>query len=144
MRVCIFGAGAIGGMLGFLLNKQGIDVTLIARRDHYKAIKKNGLTFISSEYNIEETQKFKIFDSVERLGKFDLVINGLKAHSANQTAELVSNLIHEETIILPTLNGVPWWFFYKFQGTLANYQLSSVDPGQKQWKYLKQNLFTEL
>ena len=40
MRVCIFGAGAIGGMLGFLLNKQGIDVTLIARRDHYKAIKK--------------------------------------------------------------------------------------------------------
>ena len=63
MRVCIYGAGAIGGMLGFLLNKQGIDVTLIARREHYEAIKKNGLTFISSEYNIEETRKFKIFNS---------------------------------------------------------------------------------
>ena len=137
MRVCIFGAGAIGGMLGFLLNKQGMDVTLIARREHYKAIKKNGLTFISSEYNIEETQKFKIFDNLDTLGKFDLVINGLKAHSANETAELVSTLLHEKTIILPTLNGIPWWFFYKFQGNLSNYQLQSVDPGQKQWKYMK-------
>ena len=63
MRVCIFGAGAIGGMLGFLLKKQGIDVTLIARREHYEAIKKNGLTFISSEYGIEETEKFKVFDN---------------------------------------------------------------------------------
>ena len=44
MRVCIFGAGAIGGMLGFLLKKQGIDVTLIARKEHYEAIKKNGQT----------------------------------------------------------------------------------------------------
>ena len=90
MRVCIFGAGAIGGMLGFLLNRQGYDVTLIARRDHYKAIKKNGLTFISNEYNIEETRKIKVFDNLESLGSFDLVINSLKAHSANQTAELVN------------------------------------------------------
>jgi len=136
VRVCIFGAGAIGGMLGFLLKKQGIDVTLIARREHYEAIKKNGLTFISSEYNIEETEKFKVFDNLQTLGKFDLVINSLKAHSANQTAELVSNLLHQETIILPTLNGIPWWFFYKFEGDHANYQLKSVDPEKKQWKYI--------
>jgi len=136
MRVCIYGAGAIGGMLGFLLNKQGIDVTLIARREHYEAIKKNGLTFISGEYNIEETRKFKIFNNLENLEKFDLVINSLKAHSANQTAELVSNLLHKNTIILPTLNGIPWWFFYKFPGNLANHQLQSVDPGQKQWKHI--------
>ena len=135
MRVCIFGAGAIGGMLGFLLKKQGIDVTLIARREHYEAIKKNGLTFISHEYNIEETRKFKIFNDLENLKEFDLVINSLKAHSANQTAELVSNLLHQETIILPTLNGIPWWFFYKFEGDHANYQLKSVDPEKKQWKY---------
>ena len=82
MRVCIYGAGAIGGMIGYLLKKQGIDITLIARRDHYNVIKKNGLTFISNEFNIEETQKFKIFDNLDNLGKFDLVINSLKAHAA--------------------------------------------------------------
>ena len=79
MRVCIFGAGAIGGMLGFLLNRQGYDVTLVARRDHYKAIKENGLTFISNEYNIEETRKFKIFENLESLESFDLVINSLNS-----------------------------------------------------------------
>ena len=106
---------------------------------HYREIKKNGLTFISKEYNIEDTKNFKIFDSLEKLEKFDLVINSLKAHSANQTAELVSNLLHNNSVVLPTLNGVPWWFFYKFKGTLANYQLDSVDPGKKQWKYITPN-----
>ena len=139
MRVCIFGAGAIGGMLGFLLDRQGFDVTLIARREHYKAIKKNGLTFISNEYNIEETRKFKIFDNLDSLGSFDLVINSLKAHSANQTAEIVAKILHENTTVIPTLNGIPWWFFYKFEGEFNNYQLNSVDPGKKQWEYIKPN-----
>ncbi|MDC3024167.1 2-dehydropantoate 2-reductase [Alphaproteobacteria bacterium] len=139
MKVCIFGAGAIGGMLGFLLKKQGVDVTLIARRNHFEAIKKNGLTFISAEYNIEETKKFDVFDSVDSLGKFDLVINSLKAHSANQTAESVSKLLDHHTVVLPTLNGIPWWFFYKFKGHFDNYQLNSVDPDQKQWTYIRPN-----
>ena len=92
MRVCVYGAGAIGGMIGFLLKRQGVDVTLIARRDHYKEIKNNGLTFISKEYDIEETKKFAIFENLDNLGFFDLVINSLKAHSANQTAEIFSRV----------------------------------------------------
>ena len=139
MRVCIFGAGAIGGMVGFLLIKKGYDVTLIARREHYKAIKKNGLTFISNEYNIEETRKLKVFDNLESLGSFDLVINSLKAHSANQTAELVNNILHENTVVTLNLNGIPWWFFYKFEGELKNYQLNSVDPEKKQWNHITPN-----
>ena len=123
----------------FLLNRQGYDVTLIARREHYKAIKKNGLTFLSNEYNIEETRKFKVFDSLESLGNFDLVINSLKAHSSNQTAELVAKILHENTIVIPTLNGIPWWFFYKFEGEFNNYQLNSVDPEKKQWKHITPN-----
>ena len=134
MRVCIYGAGAIGGMLGFLLQKSGVDVTLIARRNHYEEIKKNGLTFVSKELNIEDTYKFKIYDSLENLGKFDLVINSLKAHSASQTADQVSNILDKDTILLPTLNGVPWWFFYKFGGKFDGYKLNSVDPELKLWK----------
>ncbi|MEC8099677.1 MAG: 2-dehydropantoate 2-reductase [Pseudomonadota bacterium] len=136
MRVCIYGAGAIGGMLGFLLKKKGVDVTLIARRDHYKEILKNGLTFISNVYDIEESQKFEVFDSLDKLGKFDLVINSLKAHSANQTAKLIANILDKDTIMLPTLNGIPWWFFYKFGGHYDDYQLKSVDPNQNLWNYV--------
>ena len=69
MRVCIW-SWCYGGMLGSFLKQQGYDVTLVARRDHYKAIKENGLTFISNEYNIEETRKFQIFENLESLEKF--------------------------------------------------------------------------
>ncbi len=132
MRVCIYGAGAIGGMVGFLLKRHGLEITLIARRNHYQAIKKNGLRFISKEYNIDATEKFKIFDTVDNLGQFDLVINSLKAHSGNETAKIMSTMLHKKSIVIPTLNGIPWWFFYKFGGKLDNYQLESVDPGQNQ------------
>ena len=137
MRICIFGAGAIGGMIGSLLKKNGVEVTLIARGEHYKKIKKNGLVFVSKEYNLDICQNFDTHENISNLGKFDLIINGLKAHSANSTAKHVSQLLHETSIILPTLNGIPWWFFYKFGGKYNNYQLKSVDPNNLQWNYFK-------
>ena len=111
MRICIFGAGAIGGMIGSLLKRNGVDVTLIARGEHYKEIKKKGLVFKSKEYNLDICQNFNVHQDISEIGKFDLVINGLKAHSANQTAEHVSQLLNKNSIILPTLNGIHWWFF---------------------------------
>ncbi len=137
MRICIFGAGAIGGMIGSLLKYNNIDVTLIARGEHYNEIIKNGLVFKSEEYNLDICQKFDVYQDISDTGKFDLVINGLKAHSANNTAKHVSHLLHDKSIVLPTLNGVPWWFFYKFGGKYDNYQLESVDPNQLQWRFFK-------
>ena len=136
MRICIFGAGAIGGMIGSLLKKNGTEVTLIARGEHYKAIKKNGLVFKSPEYDLDICQKFEIFEDLSEIGKFDLVINGLKAHSSNSVAKHLSTILHEKSILLPTLNGIPWWFFYKFGGQYDNYQLTSVDPHGLQWKHI--------
>ncbi len=133
MKICIFGAGAIGGMIGSLLKKNGNEVVLIARGEHYNRIKNDGLVFISKEYDLEICQKFDVFDSSDNLGKFDLVINGLKAHSSNINAHKVSLLLKENSILLPTLNGVPWWFFYKFEGKYNNYKISSVDPENIQW-----------
>ena len=137
MRICIFGAGAIGGMIGSLLKNNGVEVTLIARGEHYSQIKKNGLIFKSKDFDLDICQKFDIYHNIKDIGKFDLVINGLKAHSANATAESVSKLMHEKSILLPTLNGVPWWFFYKFGGKHNNYKLQSVDPNELQWNFLK-------
>ena len=102
MRICIFGAGAIGGMIGSLLKYNNIDVTLIAMGEHYNEIKKNGLVFKSKEYNLDICQKFDVYQDISDIGKFDLVINGLKAHSANNTAKHVSQLLHESSVILPT------------------------------------------
>jgi len=137
VRICIFGAGAIGGMIGSLLKKNGVNVTLIARGEHYSQIKKNGLVFKSKEFDLDICQKFDIQENIDNLGHFDLLINGLKAHSANSTAEHVSKLMHKNSIILPTLNGVPWWFFYKHQSKYKNYILQAVDPNNKQWDFFK-------
>ena len=136
MKVCIFGAGAIGGMIGSLLKNSGKEVTLIARGPHFEEIKKNGLVFKSKDYDLDICQKFDIYNNTEKLGKFDLVINGLKAHSSNKTVSDVSRILDKNSILLPTLNGVPWWFFYKFGGAYNNYKLKSVDPENLQWNTL--------
>ena len=136
MRICIFGAGAIGGMIGSLLKYNNIDVTLIARGEHYNEIKKNGLVFKSKEYNLDICQKFDVYQEISDIGKFDLVINGLKAHSANNTAKHVSQLLHRVICNITYLKWIPWWFFYKFGGNYDNYQLRSVDPNEFQWKFL--------
>jgi 2-dehydropantoate 2-reductase len=133
MKICIFGAGAIGGMIGSLLQNNGKEVTLIARGEHYEEIKKNGLVFKSEEYNLDICQKFDVYNSTEKLGKFDLVINGLKAHSSNKTVSDVNNILDKNSVLLPTLNGIPWWFFYEFGGAFNNYKIKSVDPGNLQW-----------
>ena len=56
MKICVFGAGAIGGMLASLLKRNGADVVLIARGEHYKSIKKKGLIFLSKEYDLDICQ----------------------------------------------------------------------------------------
>ena len=137
MKICIFGAGAIGGMMGSLLKKNGNEVVLIARNEHYNSIRNNGLRFISEEYDLDICQKFDVYDTVKNLGTFDLVINGLKAHSSNQVANQVGKLLGKDSVMVPTLNGVPWWFFYKIGGKFDNYQISSVDIENKQWNYIK-------
>ena len=76
MKICIFGAGAIGGMIGSLLKKNGIEVSLIARGNHYTEIKKNGLVFKSKEYDLDICQRFDVYQDITNIGKFDLVING--------------------------------------------------------------------
>ena len=136
MKICIFGAGAIGGMIGSLLKNVGVDVVLIARGEHFETIKKKGLIFLSHEYNLELCQKFEIYDNIENIGSFDLIINGLKAHSSSENAKKISSIMKSNTVFLPTLNGLPWWFFYKIGGKYDNFQLKSVDPNNYQWNFI--------
>lgn len=131
MKICIFGAGAIGGYMGAKLAQAGADVSLVARGPHLEAMRENGLRLI--EEDGETTVKVTASDNAADLGPQDYVIVTLKAHSVPPVVAKMQPLIGENTTIVSGVNGVPWWYFHKVGGPLEGTRLSSVDPGNAQW-----------
>ena len=131
MKICIFGAGAIGGYMGAKLAQAGADVSLVARGPHLKAMRENGLRLIEEEG--ETTVKVTASDNPADLGPQDYVIVTLKAHSVPPVVPKIQPLIGENTTIVSGVNGVPWWYFHKVGGPLEGTRLASVDPGNAQW-----------
>lgn len=131
MKICIFGAGAIGGYLGAKLAAHGTDVSLVARGPHLEAMRTNGLRLIeeTGETNVSVTAS----SDPQDLGEQDYLLITLKAHSVPPMVEKMAPLIGKHTTILSCVNGVPWWYFYKFGGDLEGTQLESVDPAGAQW-----------
>ena len=131
MKICIFGAGAIGGYMGAKLAHSGADVSLVARGPHLKAMRENGLRLI--EESGETTVKVTASDTAADLGPQDYVIVTLKAHSVPAVVPHMQPLIGDHTTIVSGVNGVPWWYFHKTGGTLEGTRLETVDPGNAQW-----------
>lgn len=131
MKVCIFGAGAIGAHVGVLLKTAGVDVSLIARGAHLEAIKQNGLKLLIG--GEEKIAKMPASSNPADLGPQDYVIVALKSHQAWEAAEQMKPLLGPNTAVVTAQNGVPWWYFYGFEGQYANLQLESVDPRGRQW-----------
>jgi 2-dehydropantoate 2-reductase len=134
MKICIYGAGAIGGYLAVLLKCGGADVSLVARGAHLEAIKRDGLTLlIGGEQKIE---RMKAASDPAELGPQDYVIVALKAHQAWEAAGAMAPLLGPRTAVVTAQNGIPWWYFYGFEGQYANIQLQSVDPEGRQWRMI--------
>ena len=131
MKITIYGAGAIGGYIAALLAQAGEEVSVIARGPHLAAIKTNGLTL---EMNGERivTHLFAT-DNPAEIGEQDFVIVSLKAHSVPNVVDAMQPLLGKNTAVVTAVNGVPWWYFYKFDGAWENHKIESVDPGGKQW-----------
>ena len=131
MKICVFGAGAIGGYMGVKLAQAGADVSLVARGPHLAAMQENGLRLI------EEGQEHKVSvsasDTPSDLGEQDYIIVTLKAHSVPPVVEKMRPLIGKNTTIVSGVNGVPWWYFHKIGGPLEGTRLHSVDPDDAQW-----------
>ena len=131
MKICVFGAGAIGGYMGVKLAQAGADVSLVARGPHLAAMQQNGLRLI------EEGQEHKVSvsasDTPSDLGEQDYIIVTLKAHSVPPVVEKMRPLIGKNTTIVSGVNGVPWWYFHKIGGPLEGTRLHSVDPDDAQW-----------
>jgi 2-dehydropantoate 2-reductase len=131
MRICVFGAGAIGGYMGVKLAEAGADVSLVARGPHLAAMKSNGLRLI--EETSETTVSPVASDDPEELGVQDYIIVTLKAHSVPGVVSKMAPLIGPNTTIVSGVNGVPWWYFHGVGGVLEGTRLASVDPGDAQW-----------
>jgi 2-dehydropantoate 2-reductase len=126
MRFCVYGAGAVGGLMGGLLAEGGHEVSLIARGPHLAALKSDGLTVELRDRIVR--QKLKATDDPKELGPQDCVILTIKAHALRDIAASVAPLIGPDTAILSSMNGIPWWFFHAFGGKFAGKRLMSLDP----------------
>jgi 2-dehydropantoate 2-reductase len=133
MKICIVGAGAIGGMLGAKLAQHGHEVTLILRGANLAAVRQNGLTLIEENGHRFVAQPALATASLGEAGPQDVVILALKAHQVAAIAPDLAALLHEDTRIVTMQNGVPWWYFHKLPaGPATRYEgtpLNAVDPG---------------
>ncbi len=132
MKICIFGAGAIGGYMGVKLAQAGADVSLVARGPHLAAMRDKGLTLIEEDSD-PTTVQVTASDDPSDLGPQDYVIVTLKAHSVPPVVPKMQPLIGDHTTIVSGVNGVPWWYFHKIGTDLEGTRLASVDPGNAQW-----------
>jgi 2-dehydropantoate 2-reductase len=135
MKVCIYGAGAIGGFLGAKLAGAGADVSLVARGAHLAAMREKGLTLRMN--GAEETARVRATDDARELGPQDYVVVALKAHSLPATVDAMQPLLGNDTTIVTAVNGIPYWYFHRHGGDLENRTLESIDPGGRQWEMLR-------
>ncbi len=126
MKVCIVGAGAIGGILAARLAKAGHDVSAIARGAHLQAIQEDGLTlrWAGEQFTVNIVATADAAD----LEPQDYVILTLKAPALPGIAATLKPLLQPDTIIVTAMNGVPWWFCHALTGPLAGQSLPSTDP----------------
>jgi 2-dehydropantoate 2-reductase len=131
MKICIYGAGAIGGYLGVQLALAGEEVTLIARGPHLEAMRAHGLRLLID--GEERVARPPCTDDPAEVGEQDYVIVTLKAHSAPRIVDAMQPLLGLDTAVVSAVNGVPWWYFHELGGPWEGTRLESVDPGGVQW-----------
>ncbi len=128
MKICIFGAGSIGGYLGARLAHAGEPVTLIARGANLAAIRERGVTLIESDGTTLNAHPALATDDPSVAGAHDVVIVAVKAHQLPAVAPTLRPLFHDETIVVPAQNGIPWWYFQRHGGPFEGRRIESVDP----------------
>ncbi len=128
MKVCIVGAGAIGGLMGVKLALAGERLTLIARGPHLGAIQKTGLKLISQDGSEQVAGDVAATSQIPEAGAHDVVILALKAHQIEAVATQLPALFHPETLVVTVQNGIPWWYFQKHGGEYEGKRLHSLDP----------------
>jgi 2-dehydropantoate 2-reductase len=128
MRICVVGAGAIGGLLAARLAHAGEDVTVIARGAHLAAIKAEGLRLVEEDGR-RITAQVTATQIIAEAGPQDVVILGMKAHQVGDVLDDLPALFTPQTLVVTAQNGIPWWYFHGTGGPYAGRVVESVDPG---------------
>ena len=127
MKVCIYGAGAIGGWMGVKLAQAGCELSVIARGATLEALRRDGLR-LQQRDGKSMSAEVRASANPADLGVQDLVVVAVKAPAMTEVAKVIAPLLGPRTTVLTAMNGVPWWFFEGFGGRYAGTHLKAVDP----------------
>ena len=127
MKICIYGAGAVGGLIAARLAQSGHEVSVVARGAHLTAILKDGLKIVSE--GKQTAIRLKANNDAAKLGPQDCVIVAVKGQSLPGVAANIAPLLGDDTSIVTAMNGVPWWFFDRLAFGGGKLHLESLDPG---------------
>lgn len=131
MKVCVFGAGAVGGHLAARLAKGGAEVSAITRGPQLRAIQAEGLLVHAADGDIRA--RIEATDDPRRLGRQDAVVVTVKAPALPAVAAAIAPLLGPETPVAFVMNGIPWWYFYRHGGPHDGRRLALVDPADALW-----------
>lgn len=132
MRICVYGAGAIGGHLAVRLARGGADVSVIARGPHLSAIQRDGLTIHTTEGQLNA--RVQASDDPKALGPQDAVLVTVKAPALPAVASGIAPLLKPDTPVAFVMNGIPWFYFHGIGGLLEGRRLPKIDPGDALWR----------
>ena len=128
MKICIVGAGAIGGMLAVKLARAGHEVSAVLRGANLATARAQGLTLIEADGQRLTAQLARVSESPAELGIQDVVLLSVKAHQVAALAPQLPALLGAGTRIVTLQNGVPWWYFQKLPGAFEGRAIASLDP----------------
>ena len=128
MKICVVGAGAIGGLLGAKLSLGGEDVTLIDVGAHLEAIQKNGLKVVAADGSEVVARDIKATSDMSEPGPQDIVIIAVKAYMIGTLAPAMRALFGPDTAVVTIQNGIPWWYFQRHGGEFDGRRIEAVDP----------------
>jgi 2-dehydropantoate 2-reductase len=131
VKICVIGAGAIGGMLGAKLSLAGEDVTFVElNQAHADAIARDGLRVVDHDGNDEYVARgVKVTGDIASPGPQDLVIIAIKAQQIPALAATLGPLLGPKTMLMTVQNGIPWWYFKKTGGQFDGRRIEAIDPG---------------
>ncbi len=132
MKVCVYGAGAIGGYLAARLAQTGCDVTVVARGPHLAAMVGRGLRLETADGHL--TVDVTATDDPTTLVPQDYVIVTLKGHSIPAVVAPMQPLLGPDTAVVSAVNGIPWWYFHRLGSRFGERHVESVDPGGAVWR----------
>jgi len=128
MKICVVGAGAIGGLVAAWFARAGHEVCLVARGAHLEALRSGGLTLLGGGGS-REVFRLRASDDPSEFGVQDTVFLCLKTYSIAAMLPRMENLLGPDTVVVPAINGLPWWYFFAEGGRFDGQPVACLDPG---------------